>query len=103
MEKIDRVFGGWDNFKDKFKSCALDLFGSGYLWLVTDRRGHLKIIQTSNQDSPICRGFCPIATLDLWEHAYYLKHYNDRSSYVDDWFAVFNADFAEENYRCCVC
>jgi len=102
-EKIERVFGSWDKFRKKFTSCALDLFGSGYLWLVCDRRGHLKIIQTTNQDSPISRGFCPILTLDLWEHAYYLKHYNDRASYINDWFAVLNAEFAEENYEACIC
>jgi len=101
-EKIDRVFGDWDKFKKRFKECALDVFGSGYLWLVTDRRGHLKILSTSNQDSPISRGFCPIMTIDLWEHAYYLKHYNDRTTYIDDWFAVLNAEFAEENYCCCM-
>ena len=100
--KIDQCFGNWEKFKARFKQSALDLFGSGYLWLVSDRRGHLKILHTANQDAPISRGFCPIFTIDLWEHAYYLKHYNDRASYIDDWFAVLNAEFAEENYNCCV-
>jgi Fe-Mn family superoxide dismutase len=103
MEKIDRCFGGWDNFARRFKECALDLFGSGYLWLVTDRRGHLKILKTEDQDSPISRGFCPIMTIDLWEHAYYLKHFNDRASYIDDWFCVLNAEFTEKNYEACIC
>ncbi|MCL2036823.1 MAG: superoxide dismutase [Oscillospiraceae bacterium] len=101
-EKIDLNFGGWDKFKERFKTSALEVFGSGYLWLVADRRGHLKMLQTANQDSPITRGFCPIITIDLWEHAYYLKHYNDRASYIDDWFAVLNSDFAETNYDCCI-
>ncbi|MCL1866698.1 MAG: superoxide dismutase [Oscillospiraceae bacterium] len=101
-EKIDRIFGSWELFKDRFKECAEEVFGSGYLWLAADRRGHLKILQTHNQDSPITRGFCPIFTIDLWEHAYYLKHYNDRSGYIDDWFDVLNLEFAEENYVCCV-
>ena len=100
--KIQRCFGGWDEFKTKFKSCALDVFGSGYLWLVTDRRGQLKILQTAKQDTPISKGFCPIMNIDVWEHAYYLKHYNDRAGYIDNWFDVLNADFAEENYDCCV-
>ena len=101
--KIDQTFGGWDKFRERFTECALDVFGSGYLWLVADRRGSLKILQTSNQDSPVSKGYSPILTLDLWEHAYYLKHYNDRKAYIDDWFAVLNVEFAEENYRCCVC
>ncbi|MCL2070895.1 MAG: superoxide dismutase [Oscillospiraceae bacterium] len=100
--KINRHFENWDNFKAKFKEYALEVFGSGYLWLVTDRRGHLKILCTANQDSPISRGFCPILTIDLWEHAYYLKHYNERAAYIDDWFSVINTEFAEENYCCCI-
>jgi Fe-Mn family superoxide dismutase len=100
--RIDKVFGSWEKFRARFKECALEVFGSGYLWLVADRRGHLKILHTSNQDSPISRGFCPIMCIDLWEHAYYLKHYNDRASYIDNWFSVLNAAFAEDNYLCCI-
>jgi Fe-Mn family superoxide dismutase len=100
---IEQTFGSVEGFKSKFKECALELFGSGYVWLVTDRRAQLKIISTPNQDTPIAKGFCPILCIDLWEHAYYLKHYNDRASYIDDWFAVLNCEFAEKNYECCVC
>ncbi|MCL1831312.1 MAG: superoxide dismutase [Oscillospiraceae bacterium] len=100
--KIDRSFGSWEAFKKQFKASALDLFGSGYLWLVTSRRGQLKILPTYNQDTPIVKGFCPLFCIDLWEHAYYLKHYNDRASYIDDWFAVFNGTFAERNYEHCI-
>jgi Fe-Mn family superoxide dismutase len=100
--KIEQAFGSWEAFKEKFKACALELFGSGYLWLAGNRRGQLKILSTCNQDTPISRGFCPIMCLDLWEHAYYLKHYNDRAGYIDDWFAVLNCDFAEKNFECCV-
>jgi Fe-Mn family superoxide dismutase len=100
--KIEQAFGSWEAFKAKFKECALELFGSGYLWLVTNRRGQLKILSTCNQDTPISRGFCPIFCIDLWEHAYYLKHYNDRSTYIDDWFDVLNCEFAEKNFECCM-
>jgi len=98
-DRIDRTFGGWDRFRDKFKSVALDVFGSGYAWLVADRKGTLRIIRTENQDSPISRGLFPIIVIDVWEHAYYLKHYNERAAYIDDWFNVLNAEFAEENYN----
>ncbi|MCL1903419.1 MAG: superoxide dismutase [Oscillospiraceae bacterium] len=101
-QKIDICYGDWNSFKKKFKEYALEVFGSGYLWLVTDRRGHLKILCSANQDSPITRGFCPIMTIDVWEHAYYLKHYNDRASYIDNWFNVLNIEFAEENYCCSI-
>ena len=97
-DKIDHTFGGWLKFREEFKAAALEVFGSGYAWLAMDNRGCLKIIKTASQDVPIVKGFRPIIVIDVWEHAYYLKHYNDRASYIDDWFNVLNADFAEDNY-----
>ena len=38
---------------------------------------------------------------DVWEHAYYLKHYNERGAYIDDWFQVINWEQADKNYRNC--
>jgi len=97
-DRIGRIFGGWDKFKEKFKAAALDVFGSGYAWLVSDRRGALRIIRSENQDSPVSRGLLPIMVIDVWEHAYYLKHRSDRAAYVDSWFGALNIEFAEENY-----
>ncbi|MCL2754980.1 MAG: superoxide dismutase [Oscillospiraceae bacterium] len=96
---IIREFGTWELFAAKFKACAIELFGSGYLWLALDRQKRLKIVKTHNQETPLARGFCPLFCIDLWEHAYYLKHYNDRGAYIDDWFAVLNMEFAQANYE----
>ena len=41
----------------------------------------------------------PIIVIDVWEHAYYLKHYNKRADYIDDWFNVIDWNKANENYR----
>lgn len=98
---IDNFFGSYDEFKSKFKQQALSVFGSGYAWLVMDRMGNLKIITTANQDTPIVKNLCPILVIDVWEHAYYLKHYNKRTDYIDDWFQVINWEKAEENYMKC--
>lgn len=76
--EIDRQFGGLDRFKTLFKAQALEVFGSGYAWLVQEG-GRLKITTTPNQDTPLARGQYPLLTIDVWEHAYYLKHYNQRA------------------------
>lgn len=94
---IDKSFGSFEDFKEQFKKAALSVFGSGYAWLTYDR-GRLRIITTANQNTPLTMGVCPIITIDVWEHAYYLKHYNVRSAYIDDWFNVVNWNMAEENY-----
>ena len=99
--EIDKSFGSYDNFKDEFKKAALSVFGSGYAWLVCGKCG-LRITTTPNQNSPIEMGLCPLLVIDVWEHAYYLKHYNVRADYIDDWFNVVNWDKAEERFRKCV-
>lgn len=98
---IDRRFGSYNAFREEFRKAALGVFGSGYAWLVAER-GRLRILTLPNQDSPVRQCLCPILAADVWEHAYYLKHYNDRSGYIDDWFQVIDWERAEKNYCACV-
>lgn len=84
---ITEDFGSLEKFKAAFKQAALSVFGSGYAWLVCDRC-HLKIITTPNQNSPLEHYLYPLLTIDVWEHAYYLKHYNLRGDYIDDWMKI---------------
>ena len=94
--------GGIYNHRFFFEGMAdkagLSVFGSGYVWLV-HCRGKLMITQTANQDTPLDQGECPLLNLDVWEHAYYLKHYNVRAAYIDDWFHVINWDMAERRLQ----
>ena len=76
-------------FIEPFSASALSLFGSGWTWLIKDQ-GQIKIVNTSNQDSPISAGQVPILALDLWEHAYYLKYQNRRKEYIEAWWNVVN-------------
>ena len=98
---IDHSFGGYDAFREKFTAAAKAVFGSGYAWLVEDPYGDLKIITTANQETPLPPGHCPILTIDVWEHAYYLKHFNRRADYIDDWWHVVNWHKAEMRYLEC--
>lgn len=100
-DTINCRFGSFGSFRDEFKKAALSVFGSGYAWLVIDR-GNLHIITTANQNSPIEQNLCPVMSIDVWEHAYYLKHYNVRADYIDDWLYVINWDKAEQNYMDCL-
>lgn len=96
---ISNAFGGAYEFKEKFKSAANNVFGSGWVWVVHNEN-KFEIITTKNADTPIARGIKPILTLDLWEHAYYLDYQNRRADFVDnflesliDWkFVVDNMD-----------
>jgi len=94
LEKINTTFGSFDAFKEAFKQAATTRFGSGWAWLCVAQDGSLFITSTANQDNPLMdvaekRG-SPILTIDVWEHAYYLKYQNLRASYVDAFWNVVN-------------
>ena len=98
-DAINAAFGSFDAFKEKFEAAGLGRFGSGWAWLISNN-GKLEICSTANQDNPLmgkaiagCEGK-PVFGVDVWEHAYYLKHQNKRGAYlkaiwnVIDWNAV---------------
>ncbi len=97
-ELIDKQFGSFDEFKKQFNKAAVSVFGSGWAWLVLDEQGDLKVMTTANQDSPLSEGLVPLLTLDVWEHAYYLKHQNKRGEYIDAWWNVVNWEQVDKNY-----
>lgn len=81
-EKIDASFGSFDKFKKLFVAAAQNQFGSGWVWLVLDGDA-LKVISTSNADTPMAHGLFPIFVVDVWEHAYYLDYQNKRVDFVE--------------------
>ncbi len=97
-EAIDRDLGGLEEFYKAFKKAALSVFGSGYAWLVS-YKGSLKIVTIPNQNTTLGMALKPVINIDVWEHAYYLKHYNVRADYIDDWFNIINWEKAEQNYQ----
>ena len=99
-EGIHLRFGNFDVFKEEFKKAALSVFGSGNAWLVTDRNDVLQIVTTPNQDNPLQWGLNPLLILDVWEHAYYLLHYNKRAAYIENWFHVVNFQHGEALMKC---
>jgi len=88
QEKIQTTFGSVDEFKQLFTQTALSHFGSGWVWLVENKKGKLELYSTPNQDSPYLLGHKPLITLDLWEHAYYLKYQNRKAEYINSWWNV---------------
>jgi Fe-Mn family superoxide dismutase len=82
MDLMGKSFGGFDEFKNAFVTAAVAQFGSGWVWLVQEG-DVLKIVKTSNADTPIAHGQTVLLTCDVWEHAYYLDYQNRRKDFVE--------------------
>jgi superoxide dismutase, Fe-Mn family len=90
QELIDRDFGSFDEFKEKFSELAAKHFGSGWIWLVQDGDGKLLIKDYHDADTPTGTNLKPILTLDVWEHAYYIDHRNDRAAFIEGFWEHVN-------------
>lgn len=98
MKKIEETRWSFDNFKSEFTNSAIWNFGSGWTWLVKDNNWELKIINTSNAANPIIDWFTPLLTVDVWEHAYYLKYQNRRPEYLENRWNLIDWNRVEKLY-----
>ena len=99
---IDRDFGSFDDFVNKFSNAAATRFGSGWAWLCVCEDGKLSVCSSANQDNPLMPGIgcgcTPIMGLDVWEHAYYLNYQNRRPDYISAFFNVADWNAIAERY-----
>lgn len=88
---MNEAFGSFEELKEQFNNETMSLVGSGYVWLVRrtfTKDGGLAIVSTTNEDNPLSRGMMPLLVIDVWEHAYYLKHLWKRERYLADWWSL---------------
>ncbi len=94
LEKIVNSFGSFEKFEEAFSAAAMSQFGSGWVWLVVEGNG-VKVIKTSNADTPVAHGQKALICCDVWEHAYYLDYQNRRKDFVAAFLEkLVNWDFA---------
>jgi len=99
LEAINSTFGTVEEFTKLWKEAGLTQFGSGWVWLSLNEDNKLVIDKTSNADSPLLHGKHPIMTMDVWEHAYYLKYQNKRGDYIDNYFKVVDWEAVLERFE----
>jgi Fe-Mn family superoxide dismutase len=84
---IDATFASLDSLKQTFVTEGVGQFGSGWVWLVADKGGALSVRSTHDADDTVAQSdLTPLMVCDLWEHAYYLDHQNDRKGFLEAWF-----------------
>ncbi|MCD9024540.1 Fe-Mn family superoxide dismutase [Cohnella silvisoli] len=99
LEGINRSFGSYDAFKKQFTEAANKVEGGGWAILVWSPRSHRLEILTAEKHQNLSQwDVVPLLPLDVWEHAYYLKHQNERAAYIRDWWNVVNWPYVTERY-----
>ena len=95
---VEKAFGGLDQLKAKFVEEGAGHFASGWVWVVM-RGGTLEVISTHDSATPLSDNVTPVMVCDLWEHAYYLDHKQDRKGFLEQWFdTLVNWRFVEQQY-----
>jgi len=96
---IDRDFGSFESFKERFQTATVAIQGSGWGWLGYNKVSKtLEIVTCSNHDLLSSMGLVPIFTVDVWEHAYYLQYKNLRADFVKAVWKVLNWQNMEERF-----
>lgn len=98
LDAIEKEFGSYEQFKEKFTNAAVTLFGSGWAWLVKDKDGKLEIVQTSNAENPMRQDKTPLLVCDVWEHAYYIDKQNRRPAYLESFWNLVDWKKVEDRF-----
>lgn len=105
---VEKSFGSFEKFKEKLLGECMKRFGSGWGWVLVNPDGTLKVVSTPNQDNPLMGEFIgacgckPVLTIDVWEHAYYLKYQNKRAEYLENIWDKINWGKVSERYATAV-
>jgi len=82
-DALNAAFSSLKNFKDEFVARGEGHFASGWVWLVADKAGKLELRDLHDAQTPIVQtNVTPILVCDVWEHAYYLDHKNERGVFL---------------------
>ena len=101
LAQIEKQFGSVDGLKEELNALAASQFGSGWGWLGKKADGTLVTYKTANQDNnySLNMDVTPVLTLDVWEHAYYLKYRNLRADYLKALWDLIDWSVAEARYN----
>lgn len=94
---IKRDFGSFEAFAGSFQAAAQQVQGCGWgilAWEPLAQR--LLVLQAEKHQNGTCWGAIPLLVVDVWEHAYYLRYQNKRSSYIKAFMNVVDWDNVEK-------
>jgi Fe-Mn family superoxide dismutase len=96
---IKENFGSWERFQAEFEQTATSVEGSGWAALMLCPSGScLALSQIEKHNTNNFVGFTPLLAIDVWEHAYYVDHRNNRAQFVKNFWQIINWDEVENLY-----
>lgn len=96
LDAINTKRGSFEKFQEVMITSAVGNFWSGRTWLVKNTNNTLDIMNTSNAWCPLTTEKKALLTIDVREHAYYLKYQNRRIEYVTNIWKCINRDKINE-------
>lgn len=79
---IDKHFGSYNGFKEKFEEEAMKLQGSNWIYLADN--GSIKTIPNHQVRNDI------LLLIDWWEHAWLLDYGSDKKKYLSEQWKIIN-------------
>jgi Fe-Mn family superoxide dismutase len=92
-QRVESSFGTFDMMKQQLAVTAKGIDGNGWGVLVYQPyTGRMAVTPCENHEKLMQWSAVPLLVVDVWEHAYYLKHRNRRADFVDALFAIIDWD-----------
>ena len=95
VNAINYHFGSMEIFKKQMIDAAMNVFGSGWVWLAIDSEGRLQIVKEMGGGNPWRHGMTPLLGIDCWEHSWYLDYAADKKAHYDALWDIINWDVVE--------
>ncbi len=92
-------YGDLSGFRHEFERMAGLLGGPGWVWLVQHPDGRPGIVSTRGSSSPATGTDTPLLACDLWEHAWWADHRDDRAAWLATFWKVVNWDAVARRLR----
>ena len=104
LDSIIKRYGSYKNFRLNVLQTFMFHFGSGWGWFTREMDGDKVVPMPTPNQRGIIGSFwhllAPMGVVDLWEHAYYLDHHNQKLKYLETFLDhLVDWEFVEKNFE----
>lgn len=96
VKRLISTYNSIDEFYKQFINQAMNLRGSGYVWVVCNDQKDVFIYSSDNENTLIKDNLYQLFGIDLWEHSYICC--TDRRSYICTFLNNLNWEYINNEY-----